>query len=354
VHRVHVTGAAASSSWADDRRSLQDLIFDCVTDVLRDAGISASDLDAVVLAAHDLVDGRSLTNMVTAPAAAAYLKDETRLGDDGAAAFVLGDARVRSGSARRCLVAAWGRASEGPPDDIAHALFDPFTTRPLAMTEIGVSGLRATRALIEYPGYAEHRAGAAGRRTAGVPAAPAARIPSPPWPLRPDDLPVWGDRVAAVVLQAGPGVVEVLGAGMGTEPFELGDRDLLGLPALRTAGAQALREAGCSIEDIDVLELDALTSFDEALALEAVGAADRGHGMRALASDPRLDPAPARAAGYCAPAMGLVRIVRATQRLRAGPGRTALATGSSVVAAQTQAAVVLGRADTGILEEDQT
>lgn len=352
MQRVHVSGAATSSSWADDRASLQDLIFACVSDALRDAGIAAADLDAVVLAAHDLVDGRSLTNMVTAPAAAAYLKDETRLGDDGAAAFVLGDARVRSGSARRCLVAAWGRASEGPPDDISRALFDPFTTRPLAMTEVGVSGLRATRALIEHRGYAEHRVAAAERRAAGTDAVPAGRAPSAPWPLRPDELPVWGDRVAAVVLEAGPGAIEVLGAGMSTEPFELGDRDLLGLPALRSAAAQALREAGRTIAEIDILELDALTAFDEALALEAVGAAERGGGMRALAIDPRLDPAPARAAGYCAPAMGLVRIVRATRRLRAGEGQAALATGSSVVAAQTQTAVVLGTPSTD--DEERT
>jgi len=48
------------------------------------------------------------------------------------------------------------------------------------------------------------------------------------------------------------------------------------------------------------------------------------------------------AAGYCAPAMGLVRICAATKRLQAA-GTAALATGSSVVAAQSQAAVALAR-----------
>lgn len=340
MHRVHVKGVAIRSAWADASRSLPEEIFACTSAALHDAGLHAGELDAVVLAAHDLVDGRSLSNMVTAPAAASYLKDETRLGDDGALAFVLGDARVRSGSARTCLVAGWGRASEGPADDIAHALFDPFLTRPLGMTEVGVSGLRASRALIEHPAYAHDRDAAADRRADREPAP--GRRPSAPWPLRPAELPVRADIVAAAVLGQGAGPVEVLGVGMGTEPFEIGDRDLLGLPALRSAGAQALREAGVSIADVDVLELDALTSFDEALALEAVGAAAPGLGMRALATDPRLQPAEAHRIGYCAPAMGLARIARAVQRLRTGAGRTALATGSSVVAAQTQAAVVLG------------
>jgi len=342
MQRVYLHGSAVTTTWADVGKSLQDLIFDCVTAALADAGVTAADLDAVVLGAHDLVDGRGLTNMVTAPAAAAYLKDETRLGDDGAAAFVLADARVRSGSARTCLVASWGRASEGPVDRIANALFDPFTTRPLSMTEIGVSGLRATRALVEHSGYEERRDAAAARRAAR-PGDPG-RSSSPAWPLRTAELPVWGDVVAAAVLRDEPAEVEVLGVGMGTEPFELGDRDLLGLPALRSASAQALAEAGCAITDVEVLELDGLTLFDEALALEAVGAAAAGEGMAGCAEDARLDPAGASAVGYCAPAMGLVRIARAARRLLdTGAGGRALASGSSVVAAQTQAAVVLGR-----------
>jgi hypothetical protein len=215
-------------------------------------------------------------------------------------------------------------------------------TRPLAMTEIGVSGLRASRALIEHPGYAAHRDAAAARRGSRV--GDPTRIPSPAWPLRTAELPEWGDVVAAVVIGSAPAPIEVLGVGMSTEPFELGDRDLVGLPALRSASGQALREARRTIGEVDVLELDALTMFDEALALEAVDAAVRGEGMTVLASDPRLDPTGAGAVGYCAPAMGLVRIARAADRLVGGAGRTALATGSSVVAAQSQAAVVLGRA----------
>ena len=92
-----------------------------------------------------------------------------------------------------------------------------------------------------------------------------------------------------------------------------------------------------------MLELDGLTLFDEALAAEAVGAAAPGEGMSLLAAgSPRVNPDGGYAAGYCAPAMGLVRVARAAARLRAAPGRqAALATGASVVAAQVQAAVVL-------------
>jgi hypothetical protein len=137
--------------------------------------------------------------------------------------------------------------------------------------------------------------------------------------------------------------MRVTGAGLSTEPFELGDRDLLGMPALRAAAAEALRSGHAGAADIGVLELDGLTTFDEALAAEAVGAASAGEGMAFLATSPAVDPGGGSGAGYCAPAMGLVRICRARERLLAGESSLALATGASTVAAQNQAAVLLER-----------
>jgi acetyl-CoA C-acetyltransferase len=319
--------------------SLPEVIFSTVRRALDDAGVGISEVDSVVLGAHDLTDGRSLSSMVTAPAAGAYGNDEVRLGDDGASAFVVATARVRAGSSRCAIVAAWGRASEGNPDAIANALFDPFFTRPLGMTEIAVSALRAGAALARYPGYGTWRERAAERRAGQDPAGERATAALP---LRPHELPVWSDVAAALVLSAEPGPVEVRGVGMSTEPYDLGDRDLLGLPALRAASRQALRAAELAIGDIDVLELDGLTLFDEALALEAAAVVPAGAGMEAIAQRGNVNIDGGFAAGYCAPAMGLVRICEAVRRLQAS-GTTALATGSSVVAAQSQAAVALAR-----------
>jgi acetyl-CoA C-acetyltransferase len=340
MQRVYVRGSAVHRSWAVASMSLPDVIFSTVRRALDDAGVGISDVDSVVLGAHDVTDGRSLSSMVTAPAAGAYGKDEVRLGDDGASAFVVATARVRAGGSRCAIVAAWGRASEGDPDAIANALFDPFFTRPLGMTEIAVSALRAGAALARYPGYRTWRE-RAGERRAGQ--EPAGERATAALPLRPHELPVWSDVAAAIVLSAEPGPVEVRGVGMSTEPYDIGDRDLLGLPALRAASRQALRAAGLAIGDVDVLELDGLTLFDEALALEAAAVVPVGAGMEAIARRGNVNIDGGFAAGYCAPAMGLVRICEAVRRLQAS-GTTALATGSSVVAAQSQAAVALARA----------
>jgi hypothetical protein len=339
---VYVQGSSVRRTWRDSRRSLTELIFDCVAEALARAGRRAADVDSVVLAAHDLVDGRSLSSMVTAPAAAAYLKDEVRLADDAAVAFVLGSARIRSGSSRVTVVAGWGRASEGQPDRIANALFDPFFTRPLGMTELAVSALRASAALRAHPGYERWRGPVSAIRRSRT--TPEGAWPAAPAPLRETELPCWGDVVAAAVLSSDPGPVEVRGVGMSTEAYQVGDRDLLGVPSLRSASAAALAMAGRPIAEVDVLELDGLTAFDDALALEAIGAATTGDGMRVLAERPRLNADGGSAAGYCAPAMGLVRICNAFQQLAVEEGSLALATGANVVAGQSHTAAVLARA----------
>jgi hypothetical protein len=64
--------------------------------------------------------------------------------------------------------------------------------------------------------------------------------------------------------------------------------------------------------------------------------------MTLLARSSLVNPDGGYTAGYCAPAMGLVRVARAAGRLRDAPtAHAGLATGASVVAAQVQAAVVL-------------
>ncbi|MWA02897.1 hypothetical protein F8568_021465 [Actinomadura sp. LD22] len=348
---LFIEGVALDASWRDRDRSLTDLIFDAVRAAIDDSGQPLEGIDSVVLAAHDLVDGRSLSSMVTAPAAAAYLRDEIRYGDDGAGAFAAAMTRLEAGHNRRTIVAGWGRASEHDVDAVSHGLFDPFFGRPVGLDELAVSALRA-QAWIQRHGTAGRDAAWRRRRER------AARNPravtqsgvqqSAPYPLRPEELPVWADFAVAVVMSTEPAGVKVAGMGQSSDPYHLGDRDLVGMPALVDAAGKALADAGAALSDVEVVELDALTGFDEALAVEALGLAEPGSAFGYLAEHDSVNPSGGCAAGYCAPAMGLARIVEATLQLRgtAGPvqqdaPRRALATGSSTIGSQTQTAIVL-------------
>jgi acetyl-CoA acetyltransferase len=351
VNDLFIEGVALDVSWRDRSRSLTDLIFDAVRAAIDDSGQALESIDSVVLAAHDLIDGRSLSSMVTAPAAAAYLRDEIRYGDDGAGAFAAAMTRLEAGHNRRTIVAGWGRASEHDVDAFSHSLFDPFFGGPVGLDELAVSALRA-QAWIQRHGTPD-RDEAWRRRKDRAARNPRAVTSSdvrqrPPYPLRPEELPVWADFSVAVVMSTEPTGVRVAGMGQSSDPYHLGDRDLVGMPALTGAVGKALADAGADLREVDVVELDAMTGFDEALAVEALGLAAPGTGFRYLADHDSVNPAGGCAAGYCAPAMGLARIVEATLQLRgtAGPvqqgtPRRALATGSSTVASQTHTAIVL-------------
>jgi acetyl-CoA C-acetyltransferase len=349
---IYIEGVALEISFADARRNLSELIFDTVRASVDDSGREMGEIDSVVLAAHDLVDGRSLSSMVTAPAAGAYLRDEIRFSDDGAAAFAAAMTRLEAGDNRRSIVAAWGRSSEHDPDAFSRALFDPYMTRPLGLDEFVLSAMRAQLCLGD-DGVREARERAVDRRRDAAGRNPRALkaggfTSAPHYPLATADMPLWADITVSMVLSTEPTAIRVAGMGQSSEPYLFGDRPLRSIRSLSEAADRALTEAGKPGPAMDVAEVDGLTLIDEALGLEAVGLAPVGEGMLWLADDPRANPSGGGASGYSRPAMGLLRIAEAILQLRgqAGPVqvggvRTALASGSSTVAGQTQTVIVL-------------
>jgi acetyl-CoA C-acetyltransferase len=101
-----------------------------------------------------------------------------------------------------------------------------------------------------------------------------------------------GDGAAAVILTSSeraadlvPQPVYIAGSGMATDRFALHDRpDPLHLSAAALSADRAFRQAGMSQSDVNLFELHDSHTVLAALALEAVGFAERGQGWR-LAQD---------------------------------------------------------------------
>src|ERR1700759_1674190 len=245
---IYIEGVALEISFADARRNLSELIFDTVRASVDDSGREMGEIDSVVLSPHDLVDGPSLSSMVSAPAAGAYLRDEIRFSDDGAAAFAAAMTRLEAGDNRRSIVAAWGRSSEHDPDAFSRALFDPYMTRPLGLDEFVLSAMRAQLYLASDEVRAAHERAVARRRDA------AARNPralkaggftsAPHFPLVSADMPRWADITVSMVLSTEPTAIRVTGMGQSSEPYLFGDRPLRSIRSLSEAADQALAEAG--------------------------------------------------------------------------------------------------------------
>jgi len=350
--RVEVAGVASARGQRPEL-SLPEVIFGVVSAALDDAGVGMADVDGVVIAAHDLIDGRSLSSMVTGPAAGAYLRDEMRVSDDGLVALSLGTARLQSGEANIVVVAAWGRASEGDPCRTSRVGFDPFTEVPLGLDDTVVSALRLSSylgALGDPTGRDKDRRRASAARCARAGDVDVAwdRFPTVS-PLRAEESGWLDDVAAAVVLRRGESGPWVAGVGHGTDRARVGDRRLHeftgAVDAVRAAFAASDTDAG----KIDVVEVAASTLTDEVLLLEASGLAATGTGFGAYADRAWVNPSGGSARGTCPPCTGLLALVESVHQLRgtAGPRQVeprpvrALVAAGSTVALQTVTAVVL-------------
>jgi hypothetical protein len=351
---VHVHGVAVHIGWQEADLSLGDFIYRGVRAAVADSGVDMRQIESVVLASHDLIDGRSLSSMVTAPPAGAYLRDEIRLSEDGLAALSLAAARIEAGEVDYSIVAAWGRSSEGDYRHVSRASMDPGFTQPFGVDELLVSAMRMTAWLQRHPGGASGRAAASAARSESARRNDRAigRATRPfelSFPLQPGEGPALADVVVAVILGRAPTGIRIAGIGHGTDQPAIGDRDLPALRSLRDAASIAAASAGIAGDAFDLYELDGMTLGDEAMALEAVGLAPAGGGLAVRGGDARANPSGGSAAAWAYPVNGLLRFAEACHQLRGTAGavqlaaspRTALVSGFSSVAAQTATAVAL-------------
>ncbi len=123
ISPLSISGLVAKTGELRPGEALIDRVFVTVRAALDAAGVDRDEIDSVILAADDVADGRTITTMIHATAAGAYLKDELRVTQGGLTALGLAGLRVASGLSRRSIVAAWWQPS-APPEDIARAAID--------------------------------------------------------------------------------------------------------------------------------------------------------------------------------------------------------------------------------------
>lgn len=329
---VYVAGSAVARPGAGGPAGAGSSLLDCVRRALAEAGISPGDVDAALLGSRGVVAAGELADLVA-----------QSLGDaasDGTCALEQAAERIARGHSDVCVALSWGQAGK-VPEAPGLGLADPVLVAPYGLSELSVAAMRATAAVRAFPAYVQWRPEVAQRRSS----LPGGARPAAGVPFLPTDLPLWSDVVAVVVLTAAPTAVQLRAVTVESDPPYLGDRDLLGMPALARAAERALTAAGTAIADVRCLEVDGLTTFDEALGLEAVGAAAEGGGMQVLAKGRLVNTDGGPGAGYAVAAMGLTRVANAYRALVDGAATHALATSSSGGGAQTQVAVVLSRSE---------
>ncbi len=266
-------------------KRLEEMVFDTARAALDDARVTRRDIDHVTIAACDEFDGRSISSMLLAAPAGAYLKDELKVTDSGLIGLALEALRIESRRFNLGILASWNKSSKAPFEDVMRMRCEPFYTRPVGLNMTIADGLFA-RAVSDAYGIEESevaRAVVEGYERAGsnprglrrpVPAIEdVKRSPFVAMPLRKAHQAPVTDGAVSMVL-ASPAWLEkhrdarpiarLTGIGWRAESYQLGAQRLAGLTGLKTAFGAALSMSGLdNPRQLDLIELDSQTGFHE-------------------------------------------------------------------------------------------
>lgn len=378
-NRVAVIGGAMHAPRDRLERSLEEAIYAVTQAALLDAGLVIEDIDGIVVAANDQLDGRAIAVMMASGSVGGVGRDILSTPSAAEHAFVLGALRIRSGQFRTQLVVSWSPTEVTSISEALRLGTDPYFHRALPLDELSAAALQASAVESAVPGsraaamriVAKNRANgslaypdhaAAPRERAWIESGKPLR-----WPLTDAMVTTPAFGLVALVLAGRDFVGErgitapawVEGMGWATEAGFLGDRKLADVPALGSAAQQAYEEAGVRepTSGFQLVEVSDATPYQELLAYEGLGLCRREDWARAVEGGrfERAGELPVNLSGgalafnpvYCT---GLMRIAEAANQVRGRAGRhqakgvrRALAHAASGFAMQYNTVVVMGR-----------
>lgn len=284
-------------------KSLNEIIFQVSRAALDEAGIERQEVDNLVIAASDQLDGRAISSMVLACPAGAYLKDEIKVCEDGSAAVAMAYMRLASRVYDVSLVVSWTKCSESPVSQVSNLSCEPFFNRPIGLNNNNTAALQAGAYVCAYGATPLDAAKVIIKNRANGSTNPLSHLKSPvkieeiensslvAWPLRRLDLPPESDGACALVMvssnkikEIGRSPVWVSGIGWDSDTYYLGSRDLTCIESMQRAAKRAYLIAGIKDprSEIDLFETQEITAYHELMYYEALGLCDLGEGRRLI------------------------------------------------------------------------
>ena len=345
---IGIAGVAMHAPQRTDSRSLEESIYAVTCAALRDADFAIEDVEGIVVAGNDELDGRAISVMMASGSVGGVDRDILSTPSAAEHAFVLGALRIASGQFATQLVVAWSPLEVDSVEDALKLGTDPYWHRALPQDELATHGLQASVLEHAVSGVRETAAAIVRKnRTHGAIAYPdrplgpveSAFIASGKptrWPLTDAMVAPPAFGLVAMVLADGKQVAKrkcdhvawIRGMGWATEPGFIGDRDLAKVPSLDAARGQAYGAAGIKDASVfDVAEIADGTPYQELLAYESLGICKRDRWSKYVASGAasRGGKLPVNLSGgalsfnpiFCA---GLMRIAEAANQVRGRAG----------------------------------
>jgi len=377
--RVAIIGYAQSHHQYDVQKTREDLVFDVTREALANAGILREELGTVVTASTDFLDGRTISNVFLSMAVGAFLKDESKVEEDGTTALQYALMKLLTGAYDVALVEAHTIGWQFNPHQVSFYTVDPLVERQLGLVnDISAAAIQARMYMDKY-GVSEDDLAAvavknlgnaasnpyASRRLADVSVSEVLNSKLYYEPLRELMISPVTDGCAVVIL-ASEDKVKKLGCccpvwieGVGNcQDAYLRDRNLLGMDSLKKAAASAFAMAGIRdpFNELDVLEVSERYAHEELLIYEALGLAREGRGkelvnkgVTSMYGELPVNPSGGALGADPICATGLVRVVECVKQIRGeaeghqvGSVKRALAHGQFGICAQKNTVVILG------------
>jgi acetyl-CoA C-acetyltransferase len=300
MRRVAIVGSAQT---IHERRkadqNVEDMIYETVTALLEKTGLTINDVEMVMGAGDDVLDGRSISNVFTAEYAGAFLKEESKVEDDGAFAACYAFMRIAAGAFDTVLVYGYSKASDSSPQHYSGMIADPFYLRPLGVEALTAAALQAQCYFQTYGVSEEDAAMIAVKNRRHAMQNPHAQIkgeytvddvmrsPMIASPIKRLDASPVSDGCCAMLLMSEDAVKRhglkpawIRGVGFCTDTYYLGHRDLTEIRSAHVAAERAYKMAGISdpYKEIGVAEIHEPFGFQELMMVEALGFCDKGKG----------------------------------------------------------------------------
>ncbi len=283
----------------------QDIIYKVVSDALLSCSMTIRDIDVVLDAGSDFLDGRGISNSMTLDAMGAHSKVESKVAGDGLLAAIYAYMRVASGMYSSALVVAYGKSSESSIRDQTRTFAEPFYLRPLGLDALAAGALRERAYLHPFRVDRDSVAAVAVKNRAAGAKNPNAQLrgevtleeviasPDLVEPIRRLEACPATDGACAVVLADGPisrslGVrpAWIKGVGHSQDTCSPVSRDLHRAGSARLAANIAYNMADVfdPMADLDVLEVSEFYAYQELILYKALGLCADGDGAALLGS----------------------------------------------------------------------
>lgn len=319
-----------------------ELLSTTVREALAGSVLNIEDIDMVIDVSCDTMDGTSISNVFVIEHMGAFLKEESKIEEDGAYGVLYAYLRLLAGAHTTAMIVAHGR-TDTTPQFYSWMTTDPFLLRPLGVEMVSAYALQARRYLAKY--HLDDRPAAkvvVKNRNNGArnpytqvrsPIAEEEVLASPvvASPIKLADASPKSEGAAVIILATEERAREISsrpvwieGVGYNHDLYYPGHRELARPESLLRAARMAYDQAGIRDprQETDFAEVYEPFSFTELMLYEGLGLTGEGKGRELIESGVALPggsyPVNPSGGALCAnPIMvtGMIRMIEASRQL---------------------------------------